>query len=316
VRDEVHEQGRAICRVEADDVEFREDFAKLRATMAEETGCLRAELAALRRANDALGAAVSQLTRRCGQLERTAEAQQTVIDEKGEALSVVQRELAAVKLENHSLRAATARPPPPPVQPIELVVPQPTAIPARPSEPPTRPVPGKRQFAPGSDVLGGIIAHLTNRCGGNVHDKGIVIATASSVDSTSAKDAAKNALDLTVASRFLSSRNEKNDWLCLDFRDKRIIPTHYTIRCNYGGDGRWSNLTNWLVAVSMDGAAWIEIDRREGNVQLHAENAAMVFAVKKNSEGRFIRLMTLGKSQRGDDILVVTAFEIFGTLIE
>jgi hypothetical protein len=47
-----------------------------------------------------------------------------------------------------------------------------------------------------SDPLGGLISHLTAKCSGNVHDKGVVEITASSLEfATHAKFAPRNAAD-------------------------------------------------------------------------------------------------------------------------
>ena len=73
----------------------------------------------------------------------------------------------------------------------------------------------------------GIIHHLTETCGGNVHDKGIVEVTASS------------------ASELDNLENyQQNSWLKYDFKEKKIHPTKYSIRSrhwaiegsNSGGD--------------------------------------------------------------------------------
>jgi hypothetical protein len=43
---------------------------------------------------------------------------------------------------------------------------------------------------------------------------------------------------------------------------------------------------------------------------------AALFALSKSDEFRFIRLTQIGKNHRGDDILLIRAFEVFGTLLE
>jgi hypothetical protein len=42
------------------------------------------------------------------------------------------------------------------------------------------------------------------------------------------------------------------------------VPTHYTIRTNYGGPGRW-HLKSWLVETSTDGKSWRKVAREEDN---------------------------------------------------
>jgi hypothetical protein len=79
-------------------------------------------------------------------------------------------------------------------------------------------------------ALSGIISHLTAKCGGNVHDKGFVEITASSVHShPSYNFAPQNAAEFGDFSCFFS-QNEPGQWISWDFKALRIEPTHYTIR--------------------------------------------------------------------------------------
>jgi hypothetical protein len=85
-------------------------------------------------------------------------------------------------------------------------------------------------------------------------------------------------LDLQSMSHFYSVYRKKeeeiahtrNNWLCYDFKDRRIIPSHYSIRTNYG-PANWQHLQNWVVEVSDRGEKWSEIDGRENNSELNGE---------------------------------------------
>jgi hypothetical protein len=109
------------------------------------------------------------------------------------------------------------------------------------------------------EVPNGIIAHLTMECGGNVHDRHVVDVTSGSFEKERwganphsgayydrAGLAAMNAADLETVSCFASAfrRNweadiphTRNNWLCFDFKGRRIVPTHYSIRTNLNGPG-------------------------------------------------------------------------------
>jgi hypothetical protein len=54
-----------------------------------------------------------------------------------------------------------------------------------------------RVFAPTSLLLG-IILHLSERCGGNVHDRQLVTITANRLYNDNSCNATRNAVDLTV----------------------------------------------------------------------------------------------------------------------
>jgi hypothetical protein len=91
----------------------------------------------------------------------------------------------------------------------------------------------------------------------------------------------------------------------------RVRPTHYTIKGYY--------LKSWVVAISLDGEAWTEIDRKTDNEDFkHGDYYCVTFsfAVSKSAECRFIRLTQTGKRHDGYDHLAIRAFEFFGTLLE
>jgi hypothetical protein len=85
----------------------------------------------------------------------------------------------------------------------------------------------------------------------NVHKKEIVTITSQSVCSDELAGA--NLADLTSLNIFLSE-NKPGQWICWDFREMRICPTHYAVTVQF--------LKSCLVESSMDGTNWTEIDRR------------------------------------------------------
>jgi hypothetical protein len=161
----------------------------------------------------------------------------------------------------------------------------------------------------------GIIAHLTRKHGGNLHEKGIVTITSKSVRGQAYGP--KNVLDLTSRSYF-DSRNEPGRWICWDFHDMRVRPSHYTIQISesypeYG-------FKMWVVEGSLDGESWTEIDRKTNN-QDFRHDVTVSFTVSrglfsKPPKCRFIRLAETGKNHQNDDYLCMQAVEFFGTLSE
>jgi hypothetical protein len=186
------------------------------------------------------------------------------------------------------------------------------------------------------DVPDGIIAHLTRKCGGNVHDRHVVKVTSGSFEKETCganpysgaydnllRYAAKNAVDLETDSPFLSAyRDEegviphtRNNWLCYDFKERRIVPSHYTIRTNEYDPGAY-HLKSWLVETSVDGSKWREVARSENNKQLNGKGFTATFPVADGGECRFIRLVNIGRNHFGNDYLLISTWEIFGVLIE
>jgi hypothetical protein len=147
----------------------------------------------------------------------------------------------------------------------------------------------------------GIISSHTQKRRGNVQDKGIVTVTSKSAYGDGCS--LRNIVD--VASLLLfNSKDEPGQWVCWDFRELRIKPTHYTIKS-------WI-LKSWLVESSLDGDTWTEIDRKTGSEDFKVYGVAS-FAVSESAECRFIRLTQTGKTHDGHDYLAISAFEFFGT---
>jgi hypothetical protein len=132
----------------------------------------------------------------------------------------------------------------------------------------------------------GIIAHLTKKCGGNVYDWHVVDVTYGPFEkethiarprrgrfADTSLYIAKYAADLETCSAFFptygnkeeDSRYIKNNWVCCDFKERRIVPTHYTIHTN-GDIPRKAHLKPWLVETSANGTSWREVALEEGNL--------------------------------------------------
>jgi hypothetical protein len=75
-------------------------------------------------------------------------------------------------------------------------------------------------------------------------------------------------------------------------------------------------MKSWAVEVSMDSMSWTEIDHKENNSELYAPDVTRAFQVARMEEGRFIRLVNIGRNHFGNDMLRLDKWEIFGSLIE
>ena len=155
--------------------------------------------------------------------------------------------------------------------------------------------------------LDGLIAHLARKCGGNVHENGVVEVSASSVwDGRKVK----SAVELENNTCF-ASNSEPNSWICYDFKGHRLVPTSYSIRSHDGP----SFLKSWVLEVSNDGKNWKVVDRRDNNFDLKAEYVTHNFAISNPPCGsfRFVRLRQTGKNHNRNDHLWLSSFEVFGT---
>ena len=173
------------------------------------------------------------------------------------------------------------------------------------------------------DVPDLIIAHLTSECGGNVHDRHVVNVTGGSFEeeTQAVSNVAKNAADLENDSCFDSAfrkkdiRHTRNNWICYNFKKRRIVPTHYTVRTYYGGPG-CEHLKSGLVEASADRANGREVARQEDSKQLDGRSFAATFVIAGGPVCRLLRLVQIGMNHYENDQFVISAWEIFGSFIE
>jgi hypothetical protein len=180
-------------------------------------------------------------------------------------------------------------------------------------------------------VRDGIIAQLTRECGGNVHNGQVVNVISrsfereiewanphSGVFNNLSSFAAKNAADLETDSYFHSAyRNPseqiphtKNNWICYNFRERRIVPTHHTIPTGSHNPGS-RHLKSWLVQTSVDGNSWRGIAREENDMQLNGSCSTGAFPLPGSEEWRFIPPVNIGENHCGSGCLLISAWEIF-----
>ena len=160
------------------------------------------------------------------------------------------------------------------------------------------------------DPLNGIIAQLTREYGGNVHVKGVVEVTASSVSWIRCEHCA---VEFGSDSRFCSE-NKPNSWIRYDFKGRRVAPTSYSIRSD-----DWRYPRSWVLEVSNDGrdGSWDIVDRRKNEVW-NGRYAIQNFRISAppSQSFRFVRLRQTGKNYLGSDDLVLSSLEVFGALTE
>jgi hypothetical protein len=109
---------------------------------------------------------------------------------------------------------------------------------------------------------------------------------------------------------YFQSQNRPGQWVCWDFGEMRICPTHYTLVA--------SCVRSWVIEGSGDGNNWIEIHRTTDNKDYRLGGCqAASFTMGPPCEFRFLRLMQTGKRHLvNDDTLLVFGVEFFGSLLE
>ena len=121
-----------------------------------------------------------------------------------------------------------------------------------------------------------------------------------------------NVVDLTSLSEFASG-NQSGQWVEVDFKDHRIRPDYYTIQSHHHGLG-YAHVKSWVIEVSNDCNYWREIDKEENNHQHNKPYGLMSFPFECDEFYQRIRVRQIGPSHQGDDILCMSAFEVFGRI--
>jgi hypothetical protein len=159
----------------------------------------------------------------------------------------------------------------------------------------------------------GIINYLKTSDTGDVRDEGLFDLTSSSVSSAYTGRDPKHVTDFETNDSFCSERLP-GQWICYDFKRFRVRVTHYSLRsfdCNAGK----SHPKSWVLEGCDDGEHWIELDRRSDNNQLNGLLLVATFDVKTAALCRFIRLRQTGLNHGSSNSLVLSGFELFGTIV-
>jgi hypothetical protein len=96
----------------------------------------------------------------------------------------------------------------------------------------------------------------------------------------------------------------------------KVKPTHYSIRSYYNSGVNYHHLKTWTVEGSNYGTAWIRLDERTNNRELNSANAVETLAISQPQPVRMIRLQETGPNHADPNDLIISSFEVFGTLLE
>ena len=170
------------------------------------------------------------------------------------------------------------------------------------------------------DQFKGIIHYLTEKCGGNVSDKGVVAVTSSSICSDKGKDQdvflPRNAVDFNDKSKNFVSRDLPDSWLLYDFKERKVRPTNYSIRSR--ANIKCHNPKNWVIEGSNSGSHgdWEILDTQVDVSVLDGLDLVHTFDVKSDSDEsfRFLRIRQNGKNHSGQNYFIICALEYYGYL--
>lgn len=160
----------------------------------------------------------------------------------------------------------------------------------------------------------GIIKYLSDKCGGNVSEKKVVEVTC---DQYFENNYPQNVVDFNDSKKYFESLDNSEQWLKYDFKDMKVLPTHYTIQSSTARKGS-SHLKSWNIEGSNTGndKDWIVLDSQNNEQILNGVNLTHTFEIKShnNNPYRYLRLRQIGKSMNGQKFFSISALEYYGLI--
>lgn len=160
----------------------------------------------------------------------------------------------------------------------------------------------------------GIINHFIEESGGNISEK---------VDVTASSQFMGKPIfvtDLLDKLKYFMSDNRPNSWIKYEFINSKIKPTRYAIR-TWDNMKNGGHLKNWVIEGSNTDRDddWKILDERNEIENLNDNNAEVNFQIqtklRQDELFKFIRLRQTGPNVSGKNFLILSAFELFGTVM-
>ena len=168
----------------------------------------------------------------------------------------------------------------------------------------------------------GIISYLTDKCGGNVHDKNVVKVTSSTICNDRGTNNSiclpKNAVDFNKTDTRIkfATKDLPNQWLKYDFLDHKVCPTHYLIKAR--GDVKCHNPKSWVIEGSNTDKNddWTVLDQQTRVEYLNGLNYMHTFAISSGTTTsfRYLRIRQTEENFTRRNYFNLSALEYFGTL--
>lgn len=162
----------------------------------------------------------------------------------------------------------------------------------------------------------GILNYLMQQNKGKISDE--INLTASSYFSQNEKYQIQNITSFEEENNGFATNSIEGSWICVDFKDKRIIPTYYSIKIigSYFYGSSYC-LKNWAIETSNDNKEWEVIDEVSNYSEFGGSLSTRTFKIEKQpkNEIKYIRIRLTGKDSLGTYYLGLNSFEIFGHLI-
>lgn len=167
----------------------------------------------------------------------------------------------------------------------------------------------------------GIIHKLGNGNSKSVIDNKIVDFTSSSVTSSMELYQPSSAIEYENKSGgyyFHSKEDDKDTWLCFDFKERKVMPTHYSLK-SLASSKQYYNIQSWNIEGSNDGTKWEVLDSRQNEKSLDDKDASNTFEITNSSDFyRYLRIHQTGPNtyKNTDYRFIIRSIEYFGIIQE
>ena len=160
----------------------------------------------------------------------------------------------------------------------------------------------------------GIIDYLRTK--GKNQLKNEIAVTSSSYCNNSKNYLPENVFLFDDQSKGFASSDSKDSWICIDFKEHRVIPTDYTIRSIGPYFTSYYFLKSWAIETSNDNAAWKVIDDVKNDTHLKGNLLVHTFKITQPSaeKVRYIRMRMTDTDWNNCNYLSLDSIEIFGTI--
>lgn len=145
----------------------------------------------------------------------------------------------------------------------------------------------------------------------NSADVGIVTVTASSILGDSTPMSAVVGRDVVRC----ATKSLPNSWIAIDFQDKRVQPSAYTLRHYVSWDSE--AIRFWRFEASHDGVSWVTVSEHNDDATLNKKGATGTWRVAKpNYAFRYFRVFQFKENSHNHHFLPLSGFEIYGYLYQ
>lgn len=166
----------------------------------------------------------------------------------------------------------------------------------------------------------GIISFIGNGNPKNLVDEGVIDITNSKLWGDNKRYLPKNVVNYEDDNLWFDSANKPNSWLCINFKEKKIKPSYYSIKSNNGGGKNNAHLKNWVIEGSKDNVNWVILDERKNEESLNDRTASNTFKIQHNFENdefyQYIKIRQTGLNTSNGNQLYFGSIEFFGSLLK